>query len=118
MDVFQVRSIDWQITSRICYIPNDHEFDDMMHNARRKLESTSEKPWPAKDTLLNVSNPKNDDFERGKNFLHTNEKEVKINFSTLRAQFMITKSSGLNLKNLVLKNATAVTTKIRLQTEV
>ena len=47
------------------YVPHDHEFDDLVHNARRTLESRSESVMLCKSYLLkNVSNTKKDDFER------------------------------------------------------
>ena len=48
-------------------IPNDdHEFDDIMRNARRKLESRIESAMLSKCFLFeHVSNPKKDDLERG-----------------------------------------------------
>ena len=87
------------------FIPNDdHELDDMMHNARRKLESISESAMPCKGHSQKTFRiPRKMISHVGGNILQTNRYEFTRKVSMLRPQFMLSKKQRIRHKDLFLK---------------
>ena len=111
---WEVEAPELQSARRKNILNGDHEFDDIMHNARRRLELRSEPAMLCKSyPLRGVSNPNKDDLERGEKLLANRwEGTRKRKVSILHDQLMITKKQQLRQKDLAFTKAKAVNTKV------